>query len=1102
VTVEREPLPPAPELAARGRGPSREALDALRTQLSRWYLVAVAVLAAPMPLLYLLAPALDPAKPYRWLAGMFAVLAAAAALAAARPLGVRATELLITGVALLAVGVIGVSAGVLGWGLAAPGIGFIALHTAFTSTLVGTRPGLLVGASGLAVVWLLAGAQQAGGVQGLAVPVPLLLHAGMQSMLIIGSGFGGWVVSRMLERFILAADDRERRFGGLLTIAADAYWELDAQNRLLQLTQQRGAGRVAKSLRQRLGQVPWELPAFGCDPEVLDGLQADLSARQPFRDVPVQWQDAGEPAPRHLLLSGEPRFDAAGVFLGYWGVARDITEDHAARRALERTEARYQDLFAAIPSALVLHRDCRVIDANPAAVTLFGYRDLQAMLGADLLEHYPEGEARERALERAHRLQAMPAGEALPVTEFRLRSHTGRALLVRATGVAVETERGAAVLSILVDDTERQLAEEAVRRSEALLSHLVASSPDVITLTDMASGRYAMVNRSFERLTGWTADEAIGRTALELGVWVDLEDRARLARLVKAQGSVQDLPLRFRRRDGGVLPMLVSGAHFSMERRDYLVINARDMTELERSRLEREAILENASLGIALTRDQRFQLVNPAFEAMLGWPAGSIVGQPGSIVWPSDEAYAEIGARIGPPLARGEQIEIECEVRRHDGSTFLCRMLARAVDPSHPSRGGTIWVVEDITERRRLDQALARARDAAEAASRAKSAFLANTSHELRTPLNGLLGLAQLARTPGLEEARRSVYLEQIVESAQSLALIVSDILDLSKIEAGRLAIEAEVFDLGAMLQALRRSYATLAASRGLTLTLETGPAGHELGTVTGDALRVRQILTNYLGNAIKFTAVGGVRLRAQRQGGDWVRFEVIDSGPGIDEATQARLFQPFMQADQSTTRRYGGTGLGLSICRELAALMGGEVGVGSAPGQGSRFWAELPLPPAAAAPAAVGEPAVPVDAAATHGAHVLMVDDNEVNMMVAVAQLEQFGVRVGQAVNGRHALDAVAAAEAAGDPYDLVIMDLQMPDLSGLEVTRELRRTHPPDRLPIVAHTAAALISERDAALAAGMNDFLPKPTDGEVLRTMVAKWVGFTARSAPPVH
>jgi CheY-like chemotaxis protein len=301
--------------------------------------------------------------------------------------------------------------------------------------------------------------------------------------------------------------------------------------------------------------------------------------------------------------------------------------------------------------------------------------------------------------------------------------------------------------------------------------------------------------------------------------------------------------------------------------------------------------------------------------------------------------------------------------------------------------------------------------------------------------------------------------------------------------------IEQTAFDLGEVLDSLDRSHKPMAAMRGLSFVVEAGPG---LDCVLGDPLRLRQILTNYLSNAIKFTAEGGVRLVVQRSGGDRVRFEVHDSGLGIDEVTLGRLFEPFTQADDSTTRRFGGTGLGLSICRQLAQAMGGHVGVRSARGAGSCFWAELPLP----AIERVRLPEVPALALSDmQNAHVLMVDDNEVNMMVAVAQLQQFGVRVGQAADGQQALDAVLAAESAGDPYDLVMMDLQMPGLSGFEVTQALRRQHSPEMLPIVAYTAAALVTEREAALAAGMNDFLPKPTDSAHLRAMVTRWVNRAA-------
>jgi PAS domain S-box-containing protein len=779
---------------------------------------------------------------------------------------------------------------------------------------------------------------------------------------------------------------------------------------------------------------------------------------------------------------------------------------HVAHHALEATETRYQELFSRIPTPLVLHRNGRVLDANPAAVSLFGHAALAEMLGTDLLERYQGGDSRDRAAERMQTLQRQANGSALPVANFTL-DVSGRHIYVRGTSVRVDTEGGPALLAIFIDDTERIAADEAVRRSETLLSHLVATSPDLITLTDLSTGRYAMVNRSFEQHIGWSAAEAVGRTSLELGVWASEDDRQHFVQALQQDGQVVDAPVSFRTRAGRTMPMIVSAARFTIERREYIVINARDVSERERQRLEREAILANASIGIAVTRNRVFTLTNRHFEQIYGWAPGEMIGRSGAEVWPGHETYAQIGNEIGPALARGEAVQLHCQARRKDNSTFLAFVRGRAIDPKNPAEGGTVWIIEDVTAREEAQSALARARDEAEAASRAKSAFLANTSHELRTPLNGMIGLARLARDERSDGPRREQYLEQIVESAQSLAGIISDILDLSKIEAGKLQIEAGNFDLDGLLHTLQRTYATLADARGLTLRLQLPPAlpGAPLGRVTGDALRLRQVLSNFLGNALKFTASGQVVMRARRLAteGDGaaglVRFEVEDTGPGIAPEQQARLFEPFTQADQSITRRYGGTGLGLSICRELATLMGGRVGVHSLPGSGSTFWAELPLPVATAAEA----PATSADprelAASLEGRRVLMVEDNAVNMMIAVALLEAWGAEVAQAGDGHEALAAVQHARAAGQDFDAVLMDVQMPRMSGYEATRRLREAGLD--VPVIALTAAALVTEREEALAAGMSDFLTKPIDAERLRATLARWCGkpATAPAAP---
>jgi PAS domain S-box-containing protein len=1013
-----------------------------------------------------------------WMAVMaYGVLAGLCALASRVPAAwLVHTTLTAIVAAMCAVGFAAVS---LGWGLGSPALMVLPVIVCVLTAVMGWRPGLLLALFGMLVLATVAWMRSAQPLLQGAPPLSLQLSA---HLLILAVAYGGGVVlAQLVGRTLHTVQDREQRFRAMLGLAADAYWEIDRNYRLVAAGQPRRDGLV-QAVGEGVGVVPWELPNFACEPETLDLLLADLGSRVAFRDLPVTWRNR-EGGLRHYLASGEPRFDARGLFKGYWGVARDVTAVERAKKELEATETRYQDLFSHIPTPLVLHRGGRVLDANPAGVALFGHDDLTTLMGADLLAAYEPGESRDRERRRLDQLHGQPVGSSLPVTDFWLRAG-GQPAAVRATAVRVQSDGGPALLSIYVDVTERLAAEEAVRRSEAMLAHLVATSPDLITLTDMGTGRYAMVNQAFERVTGWSAAEAVGRTSLELGIWGNEAAREQFIAALRASGTVSDLPVLFVNKAGQEVAMRVSAARFVMDRRDYLVINARDVTAGERDRLEREAILNNASIGIAVTRDRHFVLANPHFERMFGWGPGEMLGQTGAVVWPTEQDYLDVGRLAGPALARGEPVEFERPGRRKDGSTLLALVRARAVDPSRPVSSGTAWIVEDVTQRRQSERALARARDDAEAANRAKSAFLANTSHELRTPLNGMIGLARMAASAQATEAERRTYLDQIADGAQSLAGIISDILDLSKIEAGKLQIEAAPFDLAALLKTLDHTYQTLAAARGLKLGLDVH--ANLAGAVSGDPLRVRQIVTNFLSNALKFTERGSVRVSARRADDGAVLIEVADTGPGIAPEALSRLFEPFTQADQSTTRRFGGTGLGLSICRELAQLMGGEVGVDSQPGEGSRFWARLPLAPAQS-------PASPAPAEAPQGLagmRVLMVEDNAVNMLIAVAMLQSWGVQVTQAHDGRQAIAAVQDSEAQARPFHAVLMDVQMPEMSGHEATRALRRLQAGKGLPIVALTAAALVTERDEALNAGMDDFLTKPIDADKLHATLLRW------------
>ncbi|MBB6254388.1 hybrid sensor histidine kinase/response regulator [Nitrospirillum iridis] len=404
-----------------------------------------------------------------------------------------------------------------------------------------------------------------------------------------------------------------------------------------------------------------------------------------------------------------------------------------------------------------------------------------------------------------------------------------------------------------------------------------------------------------------------------------------------------------------------------------------------------------------------------------------------------------------------------------------------------------------------------RARAVAQAANQAKSNFLAVMSHEVRTPLNGILGVAQLLLAGPLPDDVRP-QVRTLQQSGQALLTIVNDILDVSKIEAGKLVLEDLAFSLEDLLDGVRRLMLPGASQKGLALTVALDPA---LGPAyRGDPARLRQVLLNLVGNALRFTDHGGVTISvapAEAAGAGEVlslRFCVTDTGVGLSPAQAGRLFERYVQADETISRRYGGTGLGLAICRDLVDLMGGRIGVDSREGAGSRFWFTIPLIPASAEPVALpvaldaaaapaltvdaptfGDgPATPVGTEGGSGARLLLVEDNVVNQQVALALLRRAGHTVRLARDGQEALEILAA-----EPFDLVLMDMQMPVMNGLETTRRLRAAEAGTgrRMPIIALTAHSLSDRADDHLAAGMDDHLVKPFDHGQLLNRVAFWL-----------
>jgi two-component system sensor histidine kinase/response regulator len=524
----------------------------------------------------------------------------------------------------------------------------------------------------------------------------------------------------------------------------------------------------------------------------------------------------------------------------------------------------------------------------------------------------------------------------------------------------------------------------------------------------------------------------------------------------------------------------------------------RQRQETERS----QALLRGASDGIHIVGPDGTVLeASDAFARMLGCPREEVIGTP-MRQWQVDDPSAS--GPTGPQLASGAQ-RTETRLRHCDGHLVDVEII------SHPlvldDKPVVFASARDIAERKageasvlrlnaELEQrvhqrtaelevanaGLVTSRDAAEAANRAKSAFLANMSHEIRTPMNGILGMAGLLRRDGLPplQARR---LDRIDTAGRHLLRVIDDILDLSKIEAGKLELNLAPLSPRLLLLQVSGLVADPAREKGLQLRIEAGDLPEHL---LGDATRLQQALLNFAGNAVKFTSAGMITLRASVLQDDGLqvllRFEVEDTGVGVEPAAVPRIFGAFEQADSSTTRPHGGTGLGLAITRRLARLMGGEAGLDSRPGPGSRFWftarlakADAPPPEPAPAPSLAAEHRLRRDHA---GRTVLLVEDEPINRELMQILLEVVGLRVELASDGIEAVE-----QAARLPIDLILMDMQMPRLDGPDATRRIRQLPQAAHLPIIALTANAFAHDRQVCLDAGMDDFLAKPIDPEDL-------------------
>jgi two-component system sensor histidine kinase/response regulator len=709
------------------------------------------------------------------------------------------------------------------------------------------------------------------------------------------------------------------------------------------------------------------------------------------------------------------------------------------------------------------------------------------------------------------------------------------------------------VVGIAFGELQQRL-RAALQDNRALLDErartaaIVESSDDAIIGKDL-KGIVTSWNRGAERLFGYSASEAIGQPLLQIFP-ADLhhEERSILERIAKGE-RIEHVDTVRRHKDGRLV--MVSTTISPIRGHDGRVVGAsniaREITrrkELEaelnvrRAQLEEEVVKRTEQLRaredflqtltdnlpgmVAYWRDSVCEFSNEANAGWFGLTREQIVGIHARDLL-GDEAY-ESRQPLVRQLMAGEPYHVERtlinargEARhlwshympyRHEGRIdgfFVMQSDVTPIKDAEVRLRESVTALEETQRQMRvLNNSLAQARDAADAANRAKSEFLANMSHEIRTPMNTVLGLTRLLQREALS-AEQSANVAKISEATRHLLTIINDILDLSKVEAGQLRLERVNFPLAAVLDQVRSLVADQVQAKGLALVLDTDATPPWL---LGDPTRLRQALLNYAANAVKFTERGSIRIGARllQQHGDQVlvRFEVTDTGRGVEPEQLPRLFSAFEQGDSSTTRRYGGTGLGLAVTRRLAAMMGGESGAESELGVGSTFWfsamlqvgrEHAPVREAAASGSGASESQLRREHA---GALILLAEDHPVNCEIAKALLEAAGLRIHIAIDGRQAVQMAATTD-----YDAVLMDVQMPRLDGLDATRAIRQLPGRTDTPIVAMTANAYEDDRALCLDAGMNDFLSKPVEPSHLYSVLLRWLsrrrlGLAAKSA----